>query len=156
MTIPPDPKLLILLPVLVGGGHTYRPIVHSLAAPTIPVYEWPERQERPEQDHPSDEDASPTYRGLIYSNINVSNAASVLVDSGASGVASGSSYLPGAMWGENNVAMVSSPHDLRVNRWPSSMRQPIAFAPPISPNASEHLNYPSTVKIRESIARRRG
>jgi hypothetical protein len=64
MTVVPDPKLLILLPGLVGGGHNDRSTVHSLTAPTVPVYEWPERQERPEQDHPPDEDPSPTYRAV--------------------------------------------------------------------------------------------
>ena len=81
------------------------------------------------------------YRGMVYSNINVSNTASVTVsaDSGAS--ASGT-HLPGIMWPENNFILVSSIDDLQVSARLSSKSQFAPSSPNVLPNASKHLGNP--------------
>jgi hypothetical protein len=148
-----DPKVLFLVPGLVAGSHGdhARPSVRSLTPPTVPVYEWPEREDYPESDYPAHEDPSPMYRGMVYSNINVSNTTArfVTVDSSAS--ASGV-HVPPSMWPENNLIIVDSVGALgvseRVRATPRNLEP--------SPNASKHLCNPSTIRIRESITRRRG
>jgi len=154
-----DPKVLILVPGLVVGWYKDDAVqsARSLPPRKIPAYEWPDskgRPDRPEQEHPYHEDPSPMYRGMVYSNINVSNTANLAVSVDSSASASGA-HLPGAMWPENNFVLVSSIGDLQVNRRLSPKPQ-FAASNLISPSASKHLSNPSTVQIRESITRRRG
>jgi hypothetical protein len=49
-----DPKILFLLTGLAAcpASHT-QPTLHSITPPSMPVYVWPERQERPEDADPA-------------------------------------------------------------------------------------------------------
>jgi len=147
-----DPKVLLLLPGLTAGLHKdhVEPSVRSLTPPPVPIYEWPERQERSEQDHPAQEDPSPMYRGLVYSNINVSNTAvrTITVDS----TASASVHVPRSLWPENNLSVVDSVDDLEVGARITPKSHFLNLA--ASLNASRNMANPSTIEIRRSITRR--
>lgn len=63
-----DPKILLLVPGLVGGCHAdqARPSVHlPKTPPAAPVRVWPIPEDHPESDHPAHEDASQMYRGMV-------------------------------------------------------------------------------------------
>lgn len=92
------------------------------------------------------------YRGLVYSNINISNtfARSITVDSSAS--ASGA-LVPHSMWPENNLIIVDSVDDLAVKELlPLEPRLPNRI---VSPNASKPMTNPSATEIRKAVTRRR-
>jgi hypothetical protein len=150
-----DPRMLFLLPGLVAGGCKGRDRVRSLPHQGVPVYEWPEHRETPEEQHAPHEDPSPTYRGMVYLGTNISNTAArtIGVDPGASAP---SAHFPGLMWPENNLVIVSSVDDLQTSERLKPTTCAGASGMVLSPNASKHLSNPSTTRVRESIARRRG
>jgi hypothetical protein len=112
--------------------------------------EWPEkRPERPEPDHPWDEDGSPIFVGNVLSSTNAS-ARLVTTDSGTVG----RTAYP-VHWLEN-INLVMSPRNLEEigrPRWTLSS-EPTDLL--VSPNAAKHLSNPSTAKVLASISRRRG
>jgi hypothetical protein len=147
-----DPKVLCLLPGLVAPQQhaSKMPTMHALTAPATPVYEWwPERREPLEGDHPAHgegSDESVMFNGI---NSNVSNTASVSVDSGASGVRPYSSVG----WLTRGFILVPSFDQLFVGE---RLGTPSPFATNliISPNATRHLSNPSTIQTRRSFTRR--
>lgn len=152
-----DPKVLLLLPGL-AACHTGQPSqeYRSLTESTTTI-NWPDDlnlPERREQQHPAHEDPSPMYRGLVYSNINVSNTAARSINIDSSVSASGSNAW-GAMWPENNFILVSSVDELGVGGLLPPLL-PSATARNVSPETTKHLSNPSTMNVHRSVTRRRG
>jgi hypothetical protein len=149
--VPVNPKVLCLLPGLVASQHhdSKVPTMHALTAPAGPVYVWPERREPLEGDHPGHgegSDESPMFNGI---NGNVSNTASVSVDSGASGA----SPYTSLGWLPRRSKLVTSFDQLFASEQvPTSL--PLATDVTVSPNATRHLSNPSTIQARRSFTRR--
>jgi hypothetical protein len=151
-----DPKVLLLLPGL-AGCHADQPSQtwRSLTGPATTI-NWPEDLNLPERrdsEHPAHEDPSPIYRGLVYSNLNVSNTAARTISLDSSASASGQ-HIRASMWPENNLIMVSSVNDLEVaGRVPPSL--PFASNLKVSPDTTRHLSNPSTIHVQRAFTRRR-
>lgn len=146
-----DPKILCLLPGLVAPQpqSSKMPTMHALTAPATPVYEWPERREPLEGDHPGHGEGSDESVMFFGINSNVSNTASVRVDSGASGV--GPYTFVG--WLPRGLNLVTSIDQFVVGeRVPTPL--PFATNFNVLPNATSHLNNPSTIQTRRSFTRR--
>lgn len=147
-----DPKALLLLPGLVAPQRhdAKTPTMLSLTAPVTHVYEWPEREREPlEGDHPGHGDGSDESWMFVGINSNVSNTASVTVDSGASGIGPYTSFG----WLPKGLNLVASFDELEVvERVPAAL--PYATDLNVSPNASKHLTNPSTIQTRRSFTRR--
>ena len=147
-----DPKILCLSPALVGpqdhGSRTQ--MIHSLAAPATPVYEWPERREPLEGDHPGHGEGSDESVMFIGINSNVSNTPSVVVDSGATGRGPHSSVG----WLPSGLNLVRSVGDFVVGDPISTPPLPFATNLSVSPNSNRHLNNPSTIRTRRFFTRR--
>ena len=146
-----DPKVLCLLPGLIAPQHhgSKMPTMHALTAPATPVYEWPERREPLEGDHPGHGEGSDESVMFVGINSNVSNTASVTVDSGASGVGPYTSVG----WLPRGLNLVTSFDQLVVGeRVPTPL--PFVTNLNVSPNATRHLNNPSTIQTRRSFTRR--
>jgi hypothetical protein len=146
-----DPKVLCLLPGLVAPQHHGSKMLtmHALTAPATPVYEWPERREPPEGDHPGHGEGSDESVMFVGINSNVSNTASVAVDSSASGVGPYTSVG----WLPRGLNLVTSFDQFVVERVPTPL--PFATNLNVSANATRHLNNPSTFQTRRSFTRRR-
>jgi hypothetical protein len=144
-----DPKVLCLLPGLVAPQHhgSKMPTMHALTAPATPVHEWPERREPLEGDHPGHGEGSDESMMFIGINSNVSNTASVTVVSSASGVGPYTSVG----WLPRGLNLVTS-----FDQFVLGERVPTPFATNlnVSPNATRHLNNPSTIQMRRSFTRR--
>lgn len=148
-----DPKVLCLLSGLVATQHhcSKMPTMHALTAPATPVhkYGWPEPREPLEDDHPGHGEGSDESAMFVGINSNVSNTASVTVDSGASGVAPYTSVG----WLPRGLNLVTSFDQLVVGE---RVPTPVPFATNlnVSPNATRHLNNPSTIQTRRYFTRR--
>lgn len=118
----------------------------AVKSPGAPTYEWPESTERPEKtDPPHGEDSESVMFVGLHSN--VSNTASVMVDSGVSGV----QPLPPAMWLPNGLNIVTTALEL-VEPFPPEM--PSSVETLIRSDTTKHLTNPSTIKQRRSYTRR--
>ncbi len=145
-----DPKVLCLLLVAPQHQGSKMPTMHALTAPAAPVYEWPERREPLEGDHPGHGEGSDESAMFSGINSNVSNtAARVSVDSGASGVAPYASVG----WLPRGLNLVASFDQLFVGEQIPTP-SPIATNLTVSPNATKHLSNPSTIQTRRSFTRR--
>jgi hypothetical protein len=149
--VPVNPKVLCLLPGLVASQHhdSKVPTMHALTAPAGPVYVWPERREPLEGDHPGHGEGSDESVMFVGINSNVSNTASVTVDSSASGVGPYTSVG----WLPRGLNLVTSFDQFVVERVPTPL--PFATNVNVSANATRHLNNPSTIQTRRSFTRRR-
>ena len=134
-----NPKILCLLPGLVAPQYqsSKMPTVHALTAPAMPVYEWPERREPVEGDHPGHGEGSDESLMFVGINSTVSNTASVTVDSGASGVGQYTSVG----WLPKGLNLVMSSDQLVGERVSTSL--PSATNLDVSPHATSHLSNPS-------------
>jgi hypothetical protein len=146
-----DPKVLCLLPGLFAPQHqgSKMPTMRALTAPAAPAYEWPERREPLEGDHPGHGEGSDESVMFVGINSNVSNTASVTVDSGASGVGPYTSVG----WLPRGLNLVTSFDQFVVGE---RIMKPLPFATNlnVSPKATSHLNNPSTIQTRRSFTRR--
>ncbi len=143
-----DPKVLCLLPGLVAPQlyGSKMPTMHALTAAATPIYEWPERREQLEGDHPGHGEGSDESVMFVGINGNVSNTASVTVDSSASGVGPYTSVG----WLPKGLNLVTSFDQLVVGeRVPTPL--PFATNLNVSPNATRHLNNPSMIQTRRSF-----
>jgi hypothetical protein len=146
-----DPKVLFLLPGLVAPQHHGSKMltVQNLMAPATPLYEWPERREPLEGDHPGHGEGSD--ESVMFVGINSSNTASstVTFDSGASGIGPYTSVG----WLPRGMILVTSVDQLVVG---NPVQTPVPFSPNlnVSPNATRHLSNPSTIRTRRSFTRR--
>ncbi|HXM11530.1 MAG TPA: hypothetical protein VN946_16390 [Terriglobales bacterium] len=148
-----DPKVLCLLPGLVAPQHhgstMPMPAIHALTAPATPLYEWPVRREPLEGDHPGHGEGSDESEMFVGINSNLSNTASVTVDSSASGVGPYTSVG----WLPRGLNLVTSFDQFFIGeRVPTPL--PFATNLNVSPNATRHMNNPSTIKTRRSFTRR--
>jgi hypothetical protein len=114
------------------------PMMHSVTAPTPPVYKWPEQREPHEGDHPGHGEGSDESSMFVGINSNVSNTA-VTLDSSASGIGPYTSvgWLPRGL-----------------NLFTSLDQFPVGDLN-VSTNATKHLNNPWTIQTRRSSLRRR-
>jgi hypothetical protein len=149
-----DPKVpFLLLGIAVSTKHDAKvATVDSLTPPASPIYEWPERREPIEGDHPAHgegSDESPMFVGMT-SNIAISNTASVTVDSGASG------YGPygTAHWLSNDLNLVTSVEEL--DAYPYTPPVPRSEFWNYEPDPTKHNRNRSTIKARRAFTRRRG
>lgn len=108
---------------------------------------WPEQREG---EHPSHEDPSPMFRGLV-SQTNTSGRV-ITVDSGAS--ASGSNYVTYATWLPSGLNLFASSDDLGAEAF-QSPTLPHATIHVVAPDSKKYLANPSTVLLRRSYDRRR-
>jgi len=146
-----DPKVLCLLPGLVAPQHhdSKMPTMHAMTAPATPAYEWPERREPLEGEHPGHGEGSDESAMFVGINSNVSNRASVTVDSSASGA----SPYTSVCWLPRGLNLITS-FDQLVGGKRLPMPWPFATNLNVSPNSTRHLNNPSTIKTRRSFTRR--
>jgi hypothetical protein len=146
-----DVKVLFLLPGLVAPQHhDSKMTMHALTVPAAPINGWPERREPLEGDHPGHGEGSD--ESVMFTGLNVSNTtASVRVDSGASGL---SPYTSVGWLPRGSNLVMSFDQFVVVEPLPTPM--PSETSLNVSPNATRHLNNPSTIKTRRSFTRRRG
>jgi len=148
---PMNLKFVCLLPGLVAPQHhgAEMPTMRALTAPAPPAYEWPERREPLEGEHPGHGEGSDESVMFVGINSNVANTASVTVGSGASGVGPYTSVG----WLPRGLNLITSFDQLVVReRVPTPL--PFATNFNISPNAMRHLNNPSTIQTRRFFTRR--
>lgn len=148
-----NPKVLCLLPGLIAPQHQSSkiPTLRTLTAPAMPIHKWPERREPVEGDHPGHGEGSDESVMFVGINSAGSNTTSVTVtlDSGASGAGSYTSVG----WLPKGLNLVMSLDQLSIGeRIPRS--SPLTTNLNVSPNATSHLNNPSTIKTRRSFTRR--
>jgi hypothetical protein len=147
-----DPKVLWLLPGLVTPQchGSKMPTMYTLTAPAAPVSEWPERREPPEGDHPGHGEGSDESEMFVGINSNVSNTASVSVDSGASGLG----HYTSVGWLPRGLNLITSFDQLVVGE---RVPVPLPFATSLNvlPNATRPLNNHSAIQTRRSFTRRR-
>jgi hypothetical protein len=146
-----NPKVLFLLPGLlaVQCPNSEMPTMRALRARAVPTYEWPERRDLPEGDHPGHGEGSDESVMFVGINSNVSNTTSVTVDSGASGVGPYTSLG----WLPKDLNLVTSVDQLvGGERFPTSL--PLATNLNVSHNTTSHLHNPSEIKLRRSFTRR--
>jgi hypothetical protein len=145
-----NPKVLCLLPGLIAPQHhcSKVPTIHAPTAPA-PTYEWPERRDPLEGDHPGHgegSDESPMFNG-VHSNV---SPGSVSVDSGASGIGPYTSvgWLPKGL----NIVTSFDQLFMSVQMIPTPL--PLATNLTVSPNSTKHLSNPSTIQTRRHFTRR--
>jgi len=119
-----------------------------------PSINWPDDwkpHDQPEQDHPSHEDPSPVYSGVLASTINTNVSGHLTVnDFGASG----NLYTTVATtWLPVGSPLAMSTRDLDDGE---RFQTPWAHATTIAPATKKHLANPSTQKLLEARPGRRG
>jgi hypothetical protein len=93
-------------------------------------------------------DCTVTVYGNVYGNTNVSNTASVVVDSGSSGTGPYAS-VP---WLPNRFPLVASVSEFKIIEPFEPI--PNSHTTQIHPETTKHMANPSTTEIRKSITRR--
>jgi hypothetical protein len=123
--------------------------VSAVKATGVPVYVWPESEERPDKTEPPHGEGSG--ESVMYGGIhsNISNTASVVVDSGVSG---GVQPLLPVTWLPNGLKLITSTIELVEPFPPVTMAS--ALENPIHSNTTKHLANPSTIKQQRFYTRR--
>ena len=127
-----------------------RPPMHVLSVPVRQERREQEGPEKTEPPHGEGSGESPMFGGMaVYGNANISNTASVSVDSGASGTQPYTSVA----WLPNRFPLIVSMQEFEVE--PLVPRTPQKMVIQAAPNAARNLRNLSGMHIQRAVTRRR-